>query len=1084
MNRKTARLIFFVLLFLLVLIYYFRKRGEERIIPGVEAVSGEKNLEQTGVKKTGASQSSPYSPQTGNIPSPEKTPDPFADMEPSTPVLALLYGKVTDKQGSPIPQTQVMIRSNYSFWIFPEVLASALTDENGEYRFNTLPPETVQVLAIKEGYFLEHASVTFRPRYLALEKNFILSKGGLPLGGMAQDKEGNLVSGAMVRLSIPGSQLVFVHKTNDKGTFRFEGLWDAPANLSVLASGFVAWFGSDFTIGIQDMKIVLSREGGTKIKGVVYSNDSKTPVPGAIILAQDYYSMRFKEVPSFAAIAGENGSYELGPLIPGRYHLSASKDHRFGEMGFARNIELVKGGADEVWVDLFLPEMYDIRGCVIDADNNNPVPGAIIHVQGINYNNLIMFQGSSFVLTDNQGLFRIPNCSIQFPRGSSMTIWADVAGYVDNYARIDKLSLQTPPVTIKLKKGIHFLGTIFSDSGEPVNNVYWELLLNDDRFNRYTDSSGKIDEMIPSEWAGEKPCLFAYSPEHGFSLEYIDFTVSGKEVKHDVILSPGIPVSVIVMDGKGKGIKDCEIKAQSRGKSGFNFEREEYTDSEGIVNFKNLPKLLFSFMATHQIFKPYKSKDLDLSGLDGPQEIVFSLDEPEEIEHIIHGVVTDQDGKLLSDVKVELGYPDSEYLTDLQGKYRIEIVKSENWVHAINFSKKGYGKVREHEHIDREKDVREIEINAVLEEQEDFVLFGNIKGQKGDIPTDAEIQVFIREKDRESKWCHEYKWMSLKQGGAFELELDQDIYREGNSYSIGAKHSIYGVGHSREIMAQKSRSLGPFDIELSWGKLKGYVRDGKTGQSIGEVLISTHELDRTNTDNNYFWSNDVHSYSRSDENGYFELSPVSIGGNDIYFYHPDYWIQKKNAPEISAEHPEIEWNPVLDPKAQIKGRIYKNDGSPIVNANIHLLSREFSTDVKTDEKGCYSIKGMPSGKFFMDNTMEPELQEKEYRSLMIREIEISEAQILSLDIKIPDCVPVTVDIGKIWGILLEPLFPSEYKTIHVSKGMEFTESGDSALLTVPLPVGRFLIKMGYDKQPKEIEITPTGENRIIIEDTK
>jgi len=1016
MNRKTARLIFFVLLFLLVLIYYFRKRGEERIIPGVEAVSGEKNLEQTGVKKTGASQSSPYSPQTGNIPSPEKTPDPFSDLEPSTPVLALLYGKVTDKQGNPIPQTQIIIRSNYSFWIFPEVLASALTDENGEYRFNTLPPETVQVLAIKEGYFLEHASVTFRPRYLALEKNFILSKGGLPLGGMVQDKEGNAVSGAMVRLSIPGSQLVFVQKTNDKGTFRFEGLWDAPSNLSVLASGFVAWFGSDFTIGIQDMKIVLSREGGTKIKGVVYSNDSKTPVPGAIILAQDYYSSGFKEARFFAGIAGENGSYELGPLIPGRYNLSASKDHRFGEMGFARNIELVEGGADEVWVDLFLPEMYDIRGCVIDADNNNPVPGAIIHVQGINYNNLIMFQGSSFVLTDNQGLFRIPNCSIQFPRGSSMTIWADVAGYVDNYVRIEKLSLQTPPVTIKLKKGIHFLGTIFSDSGEPVNNVYWELLLNDDRFNRYTDSSGKIDEMIPSEWAGEKPCLFAYSPEHGFSLEYIDFTVSGKEVKHDVILSPGIPVSVIVMDGKGKGIKDCDIEAQSREKSGFNFERKEYTDSEGIVNFKNLPKLLFSFMATHQRFKPYKSKDLDLSGLDGPQEIVFSLDEPEE--------------------------------------------------------------------IDREKDVREIEINTVLEEQEPFVIFGNITGQKGEIPTEAEIQVFIREKDRESKWCHEYKWMSLKQGGAFEIELEQDIYREGNSYSIGAKHSIYGVGHSQEIMAEKSRSLGPFDIELSWGKLKGYVKDGKTGQSIGDVLISTQELERSNIDIKYYSSNNIHVYTISDENGYFELSPVPIGGNDIYFYHPDYWIQKKNAPEISAEHPEIEWNPVLDPKAQIKGRIYKNDGSPLVNANIHLLSSEFSTDVKTDEKGCYSIKGMPSGKFFMDNTMEPDQQQLKYRTLMLREIEITEAQILPLDIKIPDCVPVTVDIGKFGGILLEPLFPAEYKTIHVSKSMQFLESGESSLLTVPLPVGRFLIKMGYDKPPKEIEITPTGENRIIIEDTK
>ena len=123
MNRKTSRLILIFLLFLLVLIYYFRKRGEERIIPGVEDASGKKALEQLVVEKSGASQSSPISSQTGNIPSPEKTPDPFADLEPSTPVLAMLYGKVTDKDGNPIPDAGISVCYSHSEM---EVLASVL----------------------------------------------------------------------------------------------------------------------------------------------------------------------------------------------------------------------------------------------------------------------------------------------------------------------------------------------------------------------------------------------------------------------------------------------------------------------------------------------------------------------------------------------------------------------------------------------------------------------------------------------------------------------------------------------------------------------------------------------------------------------------------------------------------------------------------------------------------------------------------------------------------------------------------------------------------------------------------------------
>jgi len=1100
MNRKTSWLILILILFLLVLVFYIRKRGEERIIPGVEAVSGEKNLEQTGVKKIGASQTSPDSTQTGNIPSPEKTPDPFADLETSTPVLAMLYGKVTDREGQPLPGVQVSLNSKEFSTYNLEIFASCFTNEQGNYKFDSLPVSYFRVMATKPGYYLEYEQVSFSIWTLSIEQNFEMLQGGLSLAGIVQDKEGSPVSQASIILHLHESNLFPSQTTNIKGVFRFDGLWKEMAALSITATGYTAFSERPVIIGKEDLRIVLSSGGGTKIKGTVLYNDTREPAPGSAITIEQKIE-RFLRSYSifFTAKTDEWGVYETVSLPPGKYILLASKDGCNGESRMTKEIHILEGAREEMWMDLMLPRMHDIRGCVIDAKDHQPIPGAIVQARSI---------PPETVQTDSQGRFCIPDS-----RGSlfqnAVSLFAQAPGYMPGIQNIRYTSPKSPPVIIKMRKGVHIYGTISSSSGEPATNADWEiqkanLQIQTLRHSHHTDSQGRYEDVVMPEWIGEEVCVYAYSPKYGYGMDAFQIPEQGMDIKRDITLSPGISVTVWVLDRNGEGIKDYEINARTPEKGGNGLPCSLRTDIEGCAVFKNLPQSLFEFSAHDPLNDPYKQNilntTLDLASVAGPQEIVFSLDNPEETLRVCYGSVMDDQGNPLKDVLVESFSLRKETLTDTEGGYRIETISSEEKREPeINFSKTGYF-VSGRSFNPLEKEDR---LDVVMKKQDSQVFFGTIKSSSGEIPTEAEIEVW--QKNEGNAHHHlAFKRVSLMQGGAFKFNISTERDMElspfsttidfnpdntgisGIWYYIKAQDYVHGSGRSQDIKAVGGGSIGPFDINLSWGKLKGYLRDGKTGNAVSNGLISSFELSSWNFDfiETKIWGSGT--YTHSDQTGYFELSPLPPGCSEIYIYHPEYWIQEKTAPEITRENLEVEWNPVLDPCSSLEGRVFDSEGTALGLVEICINNQyDFTRSLETDDQGRYSFTGIPPGEYSLSY-----FNSNDNCSLVIKRdnVSFSEPEKRFLDIHVPKLVPALVQLINMEDktqnqkvLILKPLYPAEFNSIDIYLYVMDPHHTYRMLL----PSGRHLMHLeGNEATSREIEIHPTRENRIIIEDEK
>lgn len=1076
MNRKTSRVIFLFLLFLIMLFYYIRKRGEESIIPGFDDASKKKSPEQSAVKKPIDSHTSHDSHNLDKTLSPEKTPDPFADMEPSTPVLAMLYGKATGRDGNGLPGVLVSVCSHDSFPYVLEVVNSCITDEQGNFRFESLPGTHFCVLATKPGYYLEYEYISFSLRKLSIEKNFEMSQGGLSLAGTVQDKEGRAVVQASLILHLTGSDL-FLRETSDaKGCFRFDGLSRESADLTVAAQGFTAFSQIPVIIGKEDMLIVLSSEQGTTIKGKVLYRDTRKPAPdAAIIIERKIGSIEKRSSLFFTAKADEKGDYETISLPPGMYNLWASV-MSFGEgSDMKKEITLLEDAGLEIWMDLFLPRMHEIRGWVLDAENRQPVAGALVRTYDI---------PPITVQTDPQGRFRILDTG-RLLSHSLINLSAQAPGYTSDFKTIRNISDDIPPVVMKLRKTACVYGTIYSSSGEPVSHANWLIEVantqyNGTSYNPPSDEEGRYLEYVPTDWLGKKVYIYAYSPKYGYGYEVFSIPKDIQTLKKDITLSSGVKVLVMVLDKQGEGIKDCQIMGQTWKQNEFALYHSVETDIEGCAVFENLPRSLFNFYARDQRRNLHKTKSLDLSSADGPQEIVFSLDEPEDVLRVVYGRVTDEQGNPLKDVVVQI---EKEVLTDPEGSYRVEINSGDMDVHMASFSKKGYA--FEYESIDRDK--KEVRLDVVLKKQHSMVFFGTMVTKKGDFPTEANIEICMKDENNDV-WGLGSQIVSLKQGGVFEYGLDPRYYQAGRIYFIKARDYVYGSGRSQDIKDVGNRSLGPFEIVLSWGMLKGYLRDGKTGNTVSHGLISTLEIDGGNYDCFETMVRGSGTYTKSDVNGYFELSPLPTGTSEIYIYHPEYWIQKKTSPEITGENLEMEWNPVLDSCASLEGRILSNDGTPLSSVEISLSSTDpsqnnpqhFTRNLETDDQGRYFFKGIPLGEYHLShNTVEV----YGYNSCYMRRenLRFSEPEQRFLDIYLPQMVPAIFETKNPKTIFLEPLYPAEYTKLDFHPYHRDPDNGYRILL----PPGRYRMRFESPEKPvREIEILPTGENRITIEDEK
>lgn len=1018
--------------------------------------------------------------------SPEpKTPthspqDLLSDLEPSTPILAMLYGRIFDENGNSLSGVTIRVRSNHSIFTSPNLIASSLTDVEGWYRFEKLPIATVQVLAMKQGFFLETGTVSFSSSRQAIEKNFQLKIGGLSLGGVVLNQEGSPVKEGDLLLWIPGSHLYLEQTTDKTGHFRFDGLWKAHANLSVTAGGYCAWGQSGVPIGDEDMRIILTR-GGTRISGEVLEIRTRKPVPGAVVIVQTNEA-NWRNRADFITKADGKGLFETTALAPGKYQITAVTKFQSGVFDHEKALELVEEGPEEIWVEIFLPDMYDIRGVVLDADTKEPVAGAGVQAAGYSSGDWSMkahFPGSETVLTDHVGRFRLPNCAACFPR-DTISFKVEAKGYVPLHERLENLKAASQaPIILKIREGLRFHGTVLSKQGDPVPEALIQIQ-NSSSYSRLkfpdaTDLSGCFEEFLSSKWLDTDLSFYAFSPDHGFGMETLRIPKDSSEWKQDITLSPGIDLNVYVFDEQEQGVRDCVILAGCWKEKEYSFRKVLYTNPDGSAFFRNLPPREFRITARMDAIGLMKSKELDLGDESAPRELVFFLDEPEKI---IFGNVKNEQDQPLEGVRVTLGSRLTH--TDQEGKYRLCSI--EEYPSGIKFELEGYGK----ETIRNIKgDKKEVRLDVVLKKQDDYVFYGRIVTMENVAPPEASLEVFRRRGER----CRGFSNAGTKslKNGRFEIRVESNRLKKDASYFIKARHPVYGAGVSPELELDDNTRVGPFDISLSWGTLKGYTRDAKTHEPVEDVLISTreiesHEIQFPNR------KNDPALQIRSDQGGYYELSPVPFESSTISFYHPDYWIQKKRSPEISSDNPEVSWDPLLSPKASFEGRVFNPDGAPQPGIQLAIYRGEFYQKQRSDEEGHYRFRGIPPGKYSFAYRLLPfpasndfSMQSQRISPLLKRWIVIESCEKKTLDLHLPSSVPVLVESKYAREFSLECLDPAEYEKISVFIHRDVWKSPDEVFL----PPGKYILRWRrLDAVKKEITIQPGVENWIRFEKRK
>ena len=813
MDDRTKRSIyvtgFLVTVSLLILVFILIiRQGEE------EGESPKERIEDVTTPRRGLPliQETTKRPQRDIPKIPTSTPvvtvtEVASETKPTSPVLAMLYGRITNEDEEPLPGVRVEVEIAGVLQGISAVIAQTSTDKSGEYHFKSLPVATLFVIARSPGHLIAKTTAEFSPGILSLRKDFVLHKGGLSLAGRVINEKGKPVRGARLFLRYPESlfsSFCFEETSDENGRFRFDGLWKGFANLSVSATRYTAWHASQVEIGADDMTIVLNKKGA-KIFGAVRTRVLGKPVPDAAVIVKGHGL--WDKGSLYIYRTDSEGKYETNLLSPGKYYLSVSYGRRSSANSDVRFVYLVPEGPEEVLMDLTLYDFYRVRGIVKDDDTGQPIAGAVIQsVKSGSSSDPI----SHAVKTDAEGRFLLENCLPLSFYGKEIRLKANA----ERYRRISKdiylhEKIDLPPVEIRMRKGIAVHGTVFGPEGNPACGAKVRLMWKEKGFDHIiksdtiSDQSGQYHIVIYEYCEKEEMNFLAYHPDFGFAILTVVVKSENGEFHQDLFLESGALVKVKVLDDDSRGVKGFSVRAEATLKRHVEFKTSLVTDYKGVANFANLPCGLYVFKVENIIYRYGHNKKINLEYAGDKKELTFHLS---DADFRVFGVVTDEQRNPLPGVSVMSTYYGEKVKTDDSGHYDLGLYTGERDQITFAFMLDGYAEERTKLKIEGE--ARPLDV--VMKKQEPFILFGTVRASDGTIPAEVYIEIF---KDgRRTVWTR--GTYSLTGNGGFEIQLRQFEFKIGSVYKVMASHPELGKGASNTLVAKEPGRLGPFEITL------------------------------------------------------------------------------------------------------------------------------------------------------------------------------------------------------------------------------------------------------------------------------
>ena len=350
------------------------------------------------------------------------------------------------------------------------------TGDEGRFTAKHLAPGTYTVRVIPEDFLEEDREGQRLRDGETTDLGTVVVQEGESIAGRVTDPQDRPIAEAEVQAQWMSPEGRFKSRrssTDEDGTYRISGLSAETLNrVHVKAKGFVAGERRDVTAGDDAVDFALEHTGG--VKGRVVRADGAVPQSFSVA-AHPEASHEKESDPSAMTrrmlgrgskgqeFSDAAGSFTLDSIEPGTYTIKAAAE---GNAPATKTGVRVVGGQETDVGTLVLERGLTLRGRVVAAQDESPVPGAAINVSTPQAFRFSMMGSDSGRTTSSKtdGTFVIEGLE-----AGAVSVSAEHPEYSPSETRVE-LGGDTDPaeVVLRMSQGGTLTGTVRDADGQPV----------------------------------------------------------------------------------------------------------------------------------------------------------------------------------------------------------------------------------------------------------------------------------------------------------------------------------------------------------------------------------------------------------------------------------------------------------------------------------------------------------------------------------------------------------------------------------------------------------------------------------------
>ncbi|RDY67621.1 PEGA domain-containing protein, partial [Halobacillus trueperi] len=364
-----------------------------------------------------------------------------------------IQGQVTDLMtGLPIVGAITIVRTVAGV---PVVVASAVTDENGNYLIEGLAPGSYSISSSAVGYAITTVGALVESGQTSTV-NIALSPEVGSISGVVTDEEGMPILNSIIEIKVfdQAGNLIQTVLADSQGEFLISGLSPGTYQLSVTATNSEATtVGAIVEAGGTTFISVPLSPNPARIIGEVFDAETLAPISGAVVSVTDVNGL-----PITSTVTDENGNFSIPGLPPTTVIVSAVAPG----YGTASTAVLLSPNATVSTTLALVANPGGVTGTVTAEGTGDPISGAVVQV----------FDATralvATLVTDPDGVYQFSNLS-----AGAYRIVVTASGFGAAIQDVDIASNQITQADFVLSENPgNIQGLVFNEAtGEPLIGV-------------------------------------------------------------------------------------------------------------------------------------------------------------------------------------------------------------------------------------------------------------------------------------------------------------------------------------------------------------------------------------------------------------------------------------------------------------------------------------------------------------------------------------------------------------------------------------------------------------------------------------